>query len=423
MQVNDRVFTGAFLALTAGLLVLSGGLLRFDNFCFGLFQYLGVIPVATMSRNDAPLWLVLVFSVSFSIAPLFFLSKLSQLAFWVTSTAYFFFVLLVVLTIQRLFHVWISPSSALLPMLLAYPVWSCRRLAGAQRSLDKELQKVREELALLGMESEDIEPSATEEDALESRFVELRLTLKHLRDLHKSRSDTLAFISHDIRAPLGTAMMLLGEIENNHQSERIRSMLARAHVMAEGFLQATRAEMANVNDFGIQDMVSLTRQVVDDLYEVMIAKKINVETVCAEDTLLVRGDFGLLMRAVSNVLLNAVNYSPERSVIKVALSRCDSSLSLKITDQGPGIPADRIERLFKRFGRANGLHQAQDGIGLGLYFVDIIIRKHRGSVSVESSSGQGATFIITLPLERRRRNSPVSYDRRAAVEPTFKDIV
>jgi len=356
------------------------------------------------------------------MAPLFFLSRLSQLAFWVSSTAYFFFVLLVTLTIQRLFHVWISPSSALLTMLLAYPIWSCRRLATAQHSLDKELLKVRGELALLGMESEDIEPAASE-DALESRFFELRLTLKHLRDLHKSRSDTLAFISHDIRAPLGTAMMLLGEIENNHQFERIRSMLARAHVMAEGFLQATRAEMANVNDFEIQDMVSLTRQVIDDLYEVMIAKKINVEVECSEETLLVRGDFGLLMRAVSNVFLNAVNYSPESSVIKVTLSRGDSSLSLTITDQGPGIPADRIERLFKRFGRADGLHQAKDGIGLGLYFVDIIIRKHRGSVSVESSRGQGATFIITLPLERRRRNSPVSYDRRAAVEPTFKDIV
>jgi len=422
MQVNDRVFTGIFLALTAALLVLSGGLLRLDNLCFELLQHLGLMPVTEASRVDAPLWLVLVFSVSFSITPLFFLSRLSQTAFWMVSAVYFFFVLLLALTIERLFQVWVSPSSALLAMLLAYPIWSSRKLASAQRSLDKELQKVRGELASLGMESEDAEPCTTE-DLLESGFIELRLTLKHLRDLHKSRSDTLAFISHDIRAPLGTAMLLLGEIENNRQSERIRSLLARAHVMAEGFLQATRAEMANVNDFEIQDMVSLTRQVIDDLYEVMIAKKINVEVECSEETLLVRGDFGLLMRAVSNVFLNAVNYSPESSVIKVTLSRGDSSLSLTITDQGPGIPADRIERLFKRFGRADGLHQAKDGIGLGLYFVDIIIRKHRGSVSVESSRGQGATFIITLPLERRRRNSPVSYDRRAAVEPTFKDIV
>jgi len=422
MQINDRVFTGIVLALIAGLLVLSGGLLRLDNLCFDLLHYLGLMTASGAPRVDAPLWFVVAFSALFAIVPLFFLFRLTQVAFLFANVVYFPFVLSLVLFIQHLLHVWVTPSSTLLAMLLTYPILSCRQLVSAQQSLDKELQKVRGELASLGMESGDIEPAATE-DALESRILELRLTLKHLRDLHKSRSDTLAFISHDIRAPLGTAMLLLTEVEHNHQSERIKSLLVRAYAMAEGFLQATRAEMANVNNFGMQDMVSLTRQVIDDLYEVMMAKKIDVVTECIEGELLVRGDFGLLMRAVSNVLLNAVNYSPERSVIKIVLRRDDSTLSLKITDQGPGIPADRIEKLFKRFGRADGLYQAQDGIGLGLYFVDIIIRKHRGSVSVESSEGQGATFVITLPLERRRSNSPVEYDRRAAVEPTFKDIV
>lgn len=87
------------------------------------------------------------------------------------------------------------------------------------------------------------------------------------------------------------------------------------------------------------DIVSLTQQAVDDIYEISMAKQIMLVTDFPEDSLLIRGDFGLLLRAISNILLNAVNYSPENAVIKVLLYREDQSLSLKVVDQGPGVPA------------------------------------------------------------------------------------
>lgn len=372
--------------------------------------------------EDAPLWVTILVSAMLAIIPLFWLSRLSQLESFFTIILYFIAVLLLMVFAAHLFNVWVPPSSALLSILLVYPIWSWRTLNSAQRSLDKELQSVRDELASLGMEQDD-DHTDEAEDPLQSRISKVKLTAMHLRDLHKGRSDTLVFISHDIRAPLGAAMMLLDKFENNKYSERMRRLLGRAHGMAEGFLQASRAEMANVNKFKELEMISLTQHALDDVYEMLMVKQISLVTDFPEGALWVRGDFGLLLRAISNILLNAINYSPENAVIKVTLHQEDQSLSLKVIDQGPGIPAKKIAKLFRRFSRVEGEHQSQDGSGLGLYFVNITIKKHRGSVSVQSEQGQGAMFVITLPLERRKNNYPVENDRRAVFLATFSDTV
>lgn len=371
---------------------------------------------------DAPQLATVLLSVLLAVVPLIWLARLSQVKSLFTIIVYFFAVMILAVSVAYFFNVWVPPSSTLLSILLVYPIWSWRRLDAEQSSLDKELKVVRNELASLGMEPEDIEAD-NENDPLQARIAKVKRTAQHLRELHKSRSDTLVFISHDIRAPLGTAMMLLDKFEDNKYSERVKSLLGRAYATAEGFLQASRAEMANVNRFKELDMVRVAQQAVDDIYEILMAKKISLVTEFPAEALWVRGDFGLLLRAVSNILLNAVNYSPENAIIKVLLYREGQSLTLKVIDQGPGIPAKRILRLFRRFKRAEGEHQSQGGSGLGLYFVDVTIKKHRGNVSVQSEQGQGAVFIISLPLERRKSNKPVEHDRRAAFLSTFSDTI
>ncbi len=258
---------------------------------------------------------------------------------------------------------------------------------------------------------------------MQARISKVKLTAKHLRDLHRGRSDTLAFISHDIRAPLGAAMMLLSEFEDNKHAERMKRMLGRAYCMAEGFLQASKAEMVNVNKFHALDMVSIVQQAVDDIYELAKVKQLKFVKELPDDSLWIRGDFGLLLRAITNVLINAVNYSPEGAMVKISLKHDQQLLTLEIADQGPGIPAARIPKLFRRFSRVDAEHQSREGSGLGLYFVDVTIKKHHGDVSVKSQLGVGSTFIITMPLERRRDNKPVEHERRAAPKPSFWDTI
>ena len=361
----------------------------------------------------APVWVTCLLSALAAILPLLWFSRMSPIASLLSIFVYITFVVVAAVATVHWLKIWVPPIGALLTILVIYPIWSCRRLNAVQNALDVALQNLQDELAQLGMEQRD-ELTEEGDSPQHQRVSKLVLAAKHLRDMHQSRADTLAFISHDIRAPLGAAMLLLDNFEGSKYTERMRHLLSRTRVMADDFLQAFRAEMTNVNEFKVLDMVSLTQQAIDDVYELLAAKKIRLEADFPNQPVWVRGDFGLLFRALSNILLNAVNYTPENARISVSLQRDEVRLSLRVRDQGPGIAEDKINSLFKRFSRADSTHQAYEGSGLGLYFVGITVNKHRGSVAVKSDLGKGAEFIVTLPLERRKINMPVLKDRRVS---------
>ena len=348
---------------------------------------------------NLPIWLTCLISVMLALVPLLFLPKLSPLKSLLSIVGYYFVVMVIAIAMPSLFNIWVPPASALIAILLAYPIWSWRKLESAQVYLDHALKNLHDDLALLGVDKRELEYE-NDKDSMRSRISNVRLASKHLRDLHGVRRDTLSFISHDLRAPLGAAIMLLNEDDINHKHlPRIANMLNKSLAMADSFLQSSRAEMADASKFQDLDLVSLVQQALDDVYAIAHSKKVILNTHLPDDNLWLKGDFGLLQRAVTNVLLNAVKYSPLEGMIYVELEEKNNEAILSITDAGPGIEAERIDRLFKRFSRAEGDHQAAGGTGLGLYFVDVTIKKHGGSVFVRSELGHGATFTLTLPLE------------------------
>lgn len=345
---------------------------------------------------ETPLWFSCLFCALLAIVPLLWLPRLSPLKSLLLITVYYFVVIGIVISLPRFLNIWIPPAGTLVAILLAYPIWSWRKLESAHAYLDIELQELRNDLALFGVEQTHFQAIAAQ-DPLQARISKVKLAAAHLRGLHRTRSDTLAFISHDLRAPLATAMLLLAETEKSKYSERITHMLKRAHDMAENFLQASRAEMANADKFSELELVSLVQQVVDEGYEKAAAKQVKIKPHFSEDMFWIKADFGLLSRAVENILLNAVKYSPENAVVDVELSANKDQVLLQISDAGPGIPPERIARLFKRFSRAEGDHQAAEGTGLGLYFVEVTVKKHRGTVALTSVPWHKTSFIITLP--------------------------
>ena len=370
-------------------------------------------------RNNAlitpvSLWKTVLLSALFAVLPLLWMHRLSPFKSLMSLSLYFLAVLLIAILAAHYVQYWVAPASALVAILFAYPIWSWRKLESAQRFLDEELHNLQEDLANIGVDSdEDARANKQlnkQKDPLQLRIDNIQLTAKKLRSLQRDRSDTLAFISHDIRAPLGSAMMLMHELEESKYATRVSAMLTRAHAMAENFLQASRAEMANQKNFQPIDLVSLTQQVLDDAYSVAASKQVklvfNIEGDSAdaitEAGVWVMGDFGLLQRALANVVINAVKYSPTGNIVNVALALNNAQIetaqvTLKVTDYGPGIAADKIPKLFKRYSRAEGEHQAADGTGLGLYFVYVTLQKHHGNVSVESQLGIETTFLLSLP--------------------------
>ena len=105
-----------------------------------------------------------------------------------------------------------------------------------------------------------------------------------------------------------------------------------------------------------------------------------------------------LASVLSNFLDNAAKYAPERAPIQVRMSLVAERVRIEVTDHGPGIRAEDRERIFERYYRAPSTAEAAGGLGLGLFICRAIAEGHGGSVGVESTPGQGATFWIDLSL-------------------------
>jgi signal transduction histidine kinase len=116
----------------------------------------------------------------------------------------------------------------------------------------------------------------------------------------------------------------------------------------------------------------------------------------------VYGDQLRLGQVVRNLISNAVKYSPEGSEILLRVCTRDGNALLSVTDFGPGIPAEHLEKIFEPFHRISGANPEWEieGIGLGLYICKDIVQRHDGKIWVESALGQGSTFFVELPLEK-----------------------
>jgi len=112
------------------------------------------------------------------------------------------------------------------------------------------------------------------------------------------------------------------------------------------------------------------------------------------------GNFGLLHRAILNLISNAVKYGAEGTVVlvKLALNEEKTHVVFSVTDSGRGISVEEQADLFKRFSRIKGHEKMAEGAGLGLYFVRTVAEKHMGSIRVKSDLGQPTTFSLRLPV-------------------------
>jgi len=325
-----------------------------------------------------------------ALLPLLWLPRLNPLAGLLASLAWFVAVALAAIGLPAVAGVWMPVAGALLAILLAYPVWSWRRLESAGRFLDHELKRLRQELGAAA------EPQARDagHDPFQARIRQVQAAAHRLRHLQEERRETLAFISHDIRAPLASALMQIDDLPAAAQT-RLREPLTRGLTLAEEFLRTSRAEMLDTARFEELDFGALLHQAVDDAFAGARAKSVRLVRDLPDEPVWVNGEFGLLHRAVLNLVLNAVHYAPPGSAVGVALAVEAGQASARVTDRGPGIAADEQARLFQRFARAQG---QVGGTGLGLYFVRTVAEKHGGSVTVRSAAGEPTCFVLKLPL-------------------------
>lgn len=217
-------------------------------------------------------------------------------------------------------------------------------------------------------------------------------------------SECTADMAHALRNPINN---LRGETEVALARER--SPKEYQQVLASGLEEAERltrmidsllfiARADNPNTVIESQKVELAAEVeaVRDFYDALAAEK--QITVFCQGQATVIGDAMLIRRAISNLLANAIKYTPAGGRVVLAIAGSESGVEVTVEDNGAGIPTDRLDRIFDRFyqvDQSRGL--TTKGAGLGLAIVRTIMRLHRGSVTVESTLGRGSVFRLCFP--------------------------
>ncbi|MEO8386099.1 MAG: HAMP domain-containing sensor histidine kinase, partial [Betaproteobacteria bacterium] len=216
------------------------------------------------------------------------------------------------------------------------------------------------------------------------------------------------FLSHDMRSPQASILTLL-EMQREEPElvpverlvERIGKYARRTLNLADDFLRLATAERARSQDFVALELNELMRDAAEEVWSLASAKKIQVTVGEQTSDAWVLGDRDLLTRTLINLLSNAIKYSPPETCVSMTLQRDDDKWRLNVSDQGYGIAAADMSRLFQRFTRLKLEGQPdEDGIGLGLVFVKTVLARHHGEIEVTSKTTKGAsgtTFSLTLP--------------------------
>lgn len=344
--------------------------------------------------NQVPNWITVLICALLAILPVIWLPRLAPLHGLLVSSLWIATVAGISMLLPSLLGVWLPPSAALLAIASAYPIWSWLKLDAAHRFLDQELQLLHQDAAWL---EKNIGIKNKIYDSMQLRILQVQLASQRFRQLHEDRLETLAFISHDIRAPLVAAIMHLND-NTDPSTDCLRGPLVRALELAEDFLYASRAEMMDTSLQQEIDLTAVLHQTIDDAYSVAHKKSVQLVREIPVTPVWLQGDFGLLQRAVLNLVLNAIKFSPSGTAVTLALNISSQLAIVSVTDHGPGISAEQQKNLFQRFSRPGSNAAMPEGTGLGLYFVHTVTVKHGGNVDVLSKPGSFTCFTIRLPL-------------------------
>jgi signal transduction histidine kinase len=254
----------------------------------------------------------------------------------------------------------------------------------------------------------NLESLRTVNEALQNRVQEQTADLVKAKEINQFKSEFVSILSHDIRNPLNAILLAAGLLKNSDEKLPIEKKTAHYQLIATAVknmvLLLDEASFIGKADSGkLQfqlvplDLGVFCSQLIEDAKLATNEKGITVIFTIqgkSEESL---WDEISLRHILSNLLNNAIKYSPDNSNIIFELIYQDSSVIFKIKDQGIGIPPEDQAQLFDAFHRASNVGKIP-GTGLGLSIVKKCVDAYGGEISVSSQVGAGATFTVVLPL-------------------------
>jgi signal transduction histidine kinase len=234
-----------------------------------------------------------------------------------------------------------------------------------------------------------------------------KTTVEELRRLSALRADFVSLVSHELRSPMasviGSAKTLRQRWREltpdqrdsflaliDHETNRLAELVADV-------LDTSRIESGTFNyTFSDVDVGEIVRESAAAAQSGQDEVQVRADVTTPLPTL--RGDRERLRQVVTNLIDNAVKYSPAGAEVDVEAFANNGLITIAVHDQGPGISSEHRALIFEKFGRVTGEH-AKPGTGLGLFIARSIAEAHGGTIEVASGQGRGSTFTFALPVE------------------------
>ena len=234
-----------------------------------------------------------------------------------------------------------------------------------------------------------------------------------LEQANKLKDQFLSMASHELKTPItsirGQAQLALRRIAKQRE---VSSDISTAYTALEKIEQQTRRLDGLVEDLldlsSIQagkiplqmskcDLVEICRAVVEE-QRLLSSRTISLEI--PPETVKIRADANRLSQVITNLVSNALKYSPDDKPISVRLSQDDDNITIAVEDEGSGIDREEQEHIFEPFYRASHARSSsKNGMGLGLAICKDIVERHGGSIWCDSHPGKGSSFFVRLPRD------------------------
>lgn len=228
--------------------------------------------------------------------------------------------------------------------------------------------------------------------------------ITELRELDQAKDHFVATVSHDMRAPLNTIQGFATTLAD------VGSLNEKQTLFVDRIVQATNQMMDLVNDLlelarintqrtpvqQLCDMVKIVTEVIQEFEGFASSKRISLILTSDNGVQAVPGDPRQLRRAISNLLDNAIKYSPEEQPVHVTINNKKQFVAVSVRDQGMGVSETDLPHIFDKFYRGHNVN-GLSGTGLGLALVRSIVEAHDGQISVHLHEDTGSEFTLKLP--------------------------
>lgn len=289
--------------------------------------------------------------------------------------------------------------------ILGVPMRDVERPVGVLEAINKkEGDFTKEDVETLSILA-DLAGVAVEKARL---IEELQEAYEELNELDQLKTNFIALASHELRTPLSIILgyvSFLREQAGPNTAEQLDSILQAAIRLRSLIQDMLNFQYADTGEKELKleevDFVDLVRTMTAAKDETAEAKQQTITVRLPEEQLPVRADPGVIRVVLSNLINNAIKFTPEEGQISIDVKRHDDEVWLRVSDNGIGIPPDKLERIFRRFYQVEyHLSRRYEGMGLGLAIAKELVELHQGRIWAKNRKPKGSAFYVALPLHQ-----------------------